>query len=82
MEQIKLTFDSNNNTLMLWFDDPSEMAYLSPIDEDTPGDWHLLKSEDGQVIGLECQLYHKPLGSFLLDIEQVVMPVPNIKAYA
>jgi hypothetical protein len=42
------------------------MAYLMPIEEDAPGDLHLIKNEVGQVIGFECQFYHLPLGSIVV----------------
>jgi len=70
MEKIKIDFDPENNTLIIWFDEPEQMAYLSPIDEETPGDWHLIKQEDDTVIGLECQLYHIPSGSLELEAYQ------------
>jgi len=53
MDKLKLRFDPTDNTLQVWFDDPQSMAYLSPIEENTPGDFHLIKNEAGQVVGLE-----------------------------
>lgn len=70
MEKIKINFDSENNTLIIWFDTPEQMAYLSPIDEATPGDWHLIKRENDTVIGLECQLYHIPSGCLEIETHQ------------
>lgn len=69
MDKIKIHFDPTANTLIIWFDDPNAMAYLSPIEEDTPGDFHLIKNEAGQVIGLECSFYHLRPGSLPIDFE-------------
>ncbi len=69
MDKIKIHFDPTDNTLQVWFDDPQKMVYLSPIEEDTPGDFHLIKAEDGRVIGLECQFYHLQPGSVAVELE-------------
>ncbi len=69
MDKIKVHFDPTDNSLIIWFDTPEKMAYLSPIEEDTPGDFHLIKAEDGRVIGIECQFYGLPSGSIALDVE-------------
>lgn len=69
MEKIKIQFDPNDNSLMIWFADPQQMAYLSPIEENTPGDFHFIKGEAGQVIGLECLFYHLRPGSLLIETE-------------
>lgn len=69
MDKIKVHFDPTDNSLIIWFDDSEKMAYLSPIEEDTPGDFHLIKAEDGRVIGIECQFYGIPAGSISLDVE-------------
>jgi hypothetical protein len=50
MEKIKIQFDPNDNSLLIWFADPQQMAYLSPIEEDTPSDFHIIKDEAGKVI--------------------------------
>jgi hypothetical protein len=73
MEKIKIHFDPSDNSLIIWFDDPQEMAYLSPIEEDTPGDFHIIKNEEGQVIGLECNFYHLPPGSLPIELETAPM---------
>ena len=69
MEKLKIRFDPTDNILIVWFDDPEAMAYLSPIEEDAPGDLHLIKNDSGQVIGFECQFYHLPPGSLTVEIE-------------
>lgn len=75
MDKIKIRFDPTTNTLIIWFEDPQEMAYLSPIEEETPGDFHFIKNEAGQVIGLECQLYHVPPGNIAVELENLAMVV-------
>ncbi len=69
MDKIKIRFDPTDNSLIIWFDEPEKMAYLSPIEENTPGEFHLIKAENGQVIGIECQFYGLPSGSIALDVE-------------
>ena len=69
MDKIKIRFDPTSNTLTIWFDDPQEMAYLSPIEEETPGEFHFIKNDAEQVIGLECQFYQIPPGRVALEIE-------------
>lgn len=69
MDKIKLRFDPTDNTLQVWFDDPQRMAYLSPLEGDTPGDLFLVKDEAGRVIGLECQFYHLPPGSVAVELD-------------
>jgi len=73
MEKIKIHFDPTDNSLMIWFDSPQEMAYLSPIEEDTPGDLFLIKNEAGQVIGIECQFFHLRPSSLPLEVETAAM---------
>jgi hypothetical protein len=69
MDKMKIRFDPTDNTLQVWFASPQAMSHLSPIEEDTPGDFHLIKNDQGQVIGLECQLYHIPAGQLQIDFE-------------
>jgi hypothetical protein len=69
MAKIKIRFDPTDNTLMVWFDDPRKMAFLSPIEEEAPGDLHLIKNEEGQVIGFECQFYQYPSGAVTVELE-------------
>jgi hypothetical protein len=73
MEKIRIQFDPTDNSLLIWFDHPQAMAYLSPIEEDTPGDFHFIKNELGQVIGLECLFYHLRPGSLPIEIETAPM---------
>lgn len=68
MDKIKIRFDPTNNTLIVWFTDPAQMAYLSPIEEETPGDFHLIKNDDGEVIGIECQFYHVRSGEIAVEL--------------
>lgn len=69
MDKIKIHFDPTDNSLIVWFDDPQKMAYLSPIEEDTPGDFHFIKAEDGRVIGFECLFYNLPPGHISVELE-------------
>lgn len=69
MEKIKLRFNPNDNTLLVWFDDPQNMAYLSPIEETSSGELHLIKNDAGEVIGFECQFYHLPSGELAVELE-------------
>ncbi len=69
MEKIKVRFDPTDNTLIVWFDDPKHMAYLSPIEEESAGEMHLIKNEAGQVIGFECQFYGSAPGSLTVEME-------------
>ncbi len=79
MEKIKIRFDPTDNTLTVWFDDPKMMAYLSPIEEDAPGDLHFIKNEAGQVIGLECQFYHLEPGSLPVEMETAPIMLEQAK---
>ena len=76
MDKIKIHFDPTDNSLIIWFDSPQDMAYLSPIEEDTPGELFLIKNEAGQVIGIECQFYHLRPGSLPIEVETT--PILNI----
>lgn len=69
MDKISIQFDPTDNSLKVWFDDPEQMAYLSPIEENTPGDFHFIKAEDGRVIGFECQFYQLQPGSVSVELE-------------
>ncbi len=73
MDKISIRFDPTDNSLIVWFDDPEKMAYLSPIEADTPGDFHLIKAEDGRVIGFECQFYQLRPGSVSVELETARM---------
>lgn len=69
MDRIKIRFDPTDNTLIVWLDEPQQMAYLSPIDEEAPGDLHFIKNDEGAVIGFECHFYHIASGQIALEIE-------------
>jgi hypothetical protein len=77
MDKIRIRFDPSDNTLVVWFDDPKMMSYLSPIEEESEGELHLIKNEAGQVIGLECQFYHLPAGSLGLETENSPLILPH-----
>lgn len=77
MEKIKIEFDPSDNTLIIWFDEPANMAYLSPIEEETPADMHFIKNEAGQVIGIECMFYHLAPGSLPVQFETLVLNSPE-----
>ena len=49
MEQIKIFYDRNGNTLTVWFDDPKN----ENICEETGDEIILMKDQNGQVIGFE-----------------------------
>jgi hypothetical protein len=69
MDKIIVRFDPGRNTLLVWFDDPDKMAYLSPIEDDSPGDLHLIKDDNGRVIGFEGQFYNIPAGTIAIETE-------------
>ncbi len=73
MDKIRVRFDPTDNTLQVFFGDPGKMAYLSPIDDDTPEDVFLIKDEDNRVIGFEGHFYHLEPGT--LPIEMETMPL-------
>lgn len=73
--KIKIHFEPTDNSLIVWFADPQEMAYLSPNEEETPGDFHFIKNEAGQVIGIACQFYHLRPGSLPIEIETAPMHI-------
>jgi hypothetical protein len=73
MEKIKIRFDPTDNSLFVWFADPEQMAYLTPIEEDAPGDMHLIRSEDGKVIGFECRFYQLAPGQLRLETETAAL---------
>lgn len=73
MDKIKIRFDPTDNTLQVWFADPQDMAYLSPIEEESAGELHLIKNEAGQIIGFECQFYGTIPGSLAVDMETAPM---------
>ncbi len=79
MDKLKIRFDPTDNTLIVWFDEPENMAYLSPIEEDAPGELHLIKNDAGQVIGFEAQFYHITPGSLTVDMETVPMLTERTK---
>lgn len=80
MEKVKVLFDPNDNSLIVWFDDPQTMAYLSPIEEDTPGEFHLIRNEAGQVIGAEFQFYHLRPGSVSIEAETAPLFIEQLPA--
>ncbi|MBE2182555.1 MAG: hypothetical protein IAE89_03930 [Anaerolineae bacterium] len=69
MEKIKMRFDPTDNSLMIWFDDPRQMAYLSPIEEKSSGDLHFIKNEADEIMGIECQFYQYSPGSISVELE-------------
>lgn len=73
MDKVRIRFDPTDNALLIWFDQPEKMAYLTPIEEDTPGDIHLIRAEDGAVIGIECRFYQLPPGQLRLETETASM---------
>lgn len=73
MDKIKIRFDPTDNTLMVWFDDPQNMAYLSPLEVESAGELHLIKNEAGQAIGFECHFYGTLPGSLTVDMETAPM---------
>jgi hypothetical protein len=73
MDALKIRFDPNDNTLIIWFDDPAQMAFLSPIEDETPGDFHLIKDADGRVIGAEFQFYQYAPGTLRLENETAAL---------
>ena len=72
MDKIRVRFDPTGNTLQVFFGDPKNRAYLSPIDDDTPEDVFLIKDKEDQVIGFEGHFYHLEPG---LPIEMETMPL-------
>jgi hypothetical protein len=75
MEKIRIAFDPSDNSLIIWFDNPQAMAYMTPIEDETPGDFHLIKNEAGQVIGIECMFYHLRPGSLPIELETAPLTV-------
>jgi len=73
MDKIKIRFDPTDNTLIVWFDEPRNMAYLSPIEVESAGELLLIKNEAGQAIGFECQFYAVPSGSLTVEMETAPM---------
>ena len=56
MEQVKVYYDRDGNTLTVWFGDPSK-EYVS---EETGDEVVLMKDRAGQVIGFEKLNYSVP----------------------
>ncbi len=50
------------------------------MEEDTPGDFHLIKNEAGQVIGAEFQFYHLRPGSISLEVETAPLVIEQLLA--
>jgi hypothetical protein len=83
MDKIRIRFDSTDNSLIVWFDEPQHMAYLSPIVEDAPGDLHLIKNDAAQVIGFECQFYQIAPGSLTVEMETApLLPARTKQTYS
>lgn len=82
MDKIRIRFDPTDNSLRVMFEDPESMTYLSPIEEDTPGDFHLIKNESGQVIGFEAMLYHLRPGSVSVELETAPLITERIPGKA
>jgi uncharacterized protein YuzE len=49
MDQVKVFYDRDGQTLTVWFDDPA----LESVCEETGEDVVLIKNADGRVIGFE-----------------------------
>jgi len=49
MDQVKIVYDRDGQTLTVWFDDPA----LESVCEETGEDVVLIKNADGRVIGFE-----------------------------
>lgn len=80
MEKIKMHFDPTDNSLIIWFDNPQQMAYLSPVEEKSSGDLYLIKNEAGEVIGIECQFYQYPAGSISVELETAPLMSALVRA--
>jgi hypothetical protein len=80
MNRIKIRFDPTDNTLIVWFDELQNMAYLSPLEDAAAGDLHLIKNEAGQVIGFEGQFYHISPCSLTIEMETAPMMDKALKA--
>ena len=78
MDKIRIRFDPTDNSLRVMFDDPESMSYLSPIEEDTSGDFHFIKNESGQVIGFEAMFYHLRPGSVAVELETAPLIADSI----
>ena len=80
MEKVKVRFDSTDNSLFVWFDNPEQMAYLTPIEEDAPADLNLIRNEEGQVIGIECRFYQLAPGQLQLETETAALLLSEVLA--
>jgi hypothetical protein len=82
VEKIKIRFDPSDNSLIVWFADPKAMAYLSPIEDDSKGDLHLIKDDSGEVIGVECHFYHVAPGDLTVEFETAALIQPSKPTHA
>lgn len=57
-----------------------QACYPSPIEGDTPGNFHLIKNEAGQVIGAEFQFDHLRPGSVTLEMETAPLFIEQLLA--
>ena len=78
MEKIKIRFDPTDNTLQVWFAEPQTMAYLSPLEAASESELHLIKNEEGEVIGFEGQFYHLPPGQVTVEMETAPLLSPAV----
>lgn len=80
MDKIRVRFDPTDNTLQVFFGDPAKMAYLSPIDDDTPEDVFLIRDENDRVIGFEGHFYHLEPGALPVEFETMPLLSPAARA--
>jgi uncharacterized protein YuzE len=53
MEEVKIFYDPNGNTLTIWFDDPNQEDVSEQVDDGIV----LMKDKDGRVIGVEKVIF-------------------------
>lgn len=68
MAKVTIRVDPTVNSLVVWFDDPQKMAYLSPVEE-CEQDLSLIKTEEGQVIGMELYFFGLTPGDIQVQLE-------------
>ncbi len=67
MEKVKISFDPSVNSLIIWFGNPEEMDYLSPVDDDD--ELMLIKNRAGEIIGIERHFFSVPPGNMTIQVE-------------
>jgi len=77
MAKVKIQVDPSVNSLIVWFDDPQKMAYLSPIEESRQ-DLSLIKTEDGEVIGIEVYFHGDVPGTLQVALD--TLPYVSVDA--